>query len=133
MLTGCLVGSHVLRRLRELFTFFSTVYCRFFPNHEHIIFIYFRIFIFFGCTGSLFLHMGFLQLQQAQAALCLWCMGSSLWWLLGTENGLWGEWASIVAALGLSSCGTRVCCSTACGVFLDQGSSLCSLHWWVDS
>ena len=60
-------------------------------------------------------------------------MGFSLWWLLGAENGLWGEWASVVAALGLSSCGTRVCCFMACAVFLDQGSSLCPLHWWVDS
>ena len=33
---------------------------------------------------------------------------------------------SAVAAHGLS-------CSTACGIFLDQGSNPCPLHWHVDS
>ena len=27
----------------------------------------------------------------------------------------------------------RLSCSTACGIFLDQGSHLCLLHWQVDS
>ena len=35
-------------------------------------------------------------------------------------------WASKLAALGLG-------CSVACGIFLDQGSNLCPLHWQVDS
>ena len=33
-----------------------------------------------------------------------------------------GSWASVVVARGLS-------CSTACGIFLDQGSNPCPLHW----
>ena len=36
------------------------------------------------------------------------------------------ETGSIAAAHGLS-------CSSACGIFLDQGSNLCLLHGWVDS
>ena len=32
----------------------------------------------------------------------------------------------MVVALGLS-------CFAACGIFLDQGSNLCPLHWQVDS
>ena len=27
----------------------------------------------------------------------------------------------------------RLSCSTACGIFLDQGSNLCPLHWQADS
>ena len=37
-----------------------------------------------------------------------------------------GFWASLVAGHGFS-------CSAACGIFLDQGSNLCPLHWQVDS
>ena len=51
-------------------------------------------------------------------------MGFSLWWLLL----LWsiGTWASVVVAHGPS-------CSATCGIFLDQGSNLCPLHWQADS
>ena len=61
-----------------------------------------------------------------------------------------GVWASVVAVRGLSSCGSVVvarglqsagsvvvapglCCSVACGVFPDQGSNPCPLHWQADS
>ena len=37
-----------------------------------------------------------------------------------------GTLASVVVAHGLS-------CSTACGIFLDQGSNPCTLRWQVDS
>ena len=37
-----------------------------------------------------------------------------------------GAQASVVVMLGLS-------CPVACGIFLDQGLNLCSLHWQVDS
>ena len=37
-----------------------------------------------------------------------------------------GAWASVVVACGLS-------CSTACGIFQDQGLNLCPLHWQMDS
>ena len=47
--------------------------------------------------------------------------------------------ASVVVARGLSSCGTQALehrlssCPAACGIFPDQGSNLCSLHWQADS
>ena len=56
-----------------------------------------------------------------------------------------GPHASVVAVLGLgsrgswalehglSSCGHRLSCSEARGIFLDQESNLCLLHWKVDS
>ena len=34
---------------------------------------------------------------------------------------------------GLSSYGTGLSCSSACGIFLDQGSNPCPLHWQADS
>ena len=55
---------------------------------------------------------------------CAWashCGGFSCCraWALGAQ-------ASVVVAHGLS-------CSAACGIFPDQGSSLCPLHWQADS
>ena len=44
-----------------------------------------------------------------------------------------GTWASVVAAHGLSSYDTWLRCSTACGIFLHQGSNSYPLHWQVDS
>ena len=40
---------------------------------------------------------------------------------------------SVVAAGGLSSCGSRLSCHATSGIFLDQGSNPCLLYWWVDS
>ena len=45
---------------------------------------------------------------------------------------------SVVAVPGLQSLGSVVVedslsCSMACGIFPDQGSNLCLLHWRVDS
>ena len=45
---------------------------------------------------------------------------------------------SVVVTHGLQSAGSvvvvhRLCCSAACGIFPDQGSNLCPLHWQADS
>ena len=45
---------------------------------------------------------------------------------LVAEHGALGARASVVVAHGLS-------CSVACGIFPDQGSNTCSLHWQADS
>ena len=47
----------------------------------------------------------------------------------------WSDWAQAWALeLRLSSCHLRgLSCPAACGIFLDQGSNLCLLHWQVDS
>ena len=37
--------------------------------------------------------------------------------------------ARAVVHTGFSSCGAWLSCSRACGIFLDQGSNLCLLHW----
>ena len=117
------------------------------------LFFFFKLFayFYFGSTGSLLLHVGFCWLQRAGASLQLWCAGFSFQWL---SCGTWalGTWASVVVALGLSSCGSRgprmcrlwqLCqvgsvvvyglrCPAACRIFLDQGSNLCPLHWQAD-
>ena len=64
----------------------------------------------------------------------LQCVGFSLQWLLLL-------WSTGSRCTGFSSCGTwasvvvarRPSCSAACGIFLDQGSNLCPLHWQADS
>ena len=62
------------------------------------------------------------------SALASHCSGSSC-----CRSQALGARASVIAARGLSSCGSWVCQSKACGVLLDQGSSLCPLPWQVDS
>ena len=45
---------------------------------------------------------------------------------LVTEHALYHTWTSVVVIHGPS-------CSAACGIFLDQGSNPCLLHWQEDS
>ena len=44
-----------------------------------------------------------------------------------------GAWSLVVAARGLSSCGDGLSCSMTCGIFLDQESNQCPLHWQAES
>ena len=118
-----------------------------------VFFFFTNLFIYlfiFGCVGSLLLCMGFLQLRRATATLhCLerasHCGSFSCCraWALSTRasvvvaHGLQSA-GSVVVACGLQSAGSVVVvhglsCSVACGIFLDQGSNPCPLHWQVDS
>ena len=58
------------------------------------------------------------------------CSGCGTWaqWLrhVGSVAAVPGLWSTVVVAHGLS-------CSTAGGIFLDQGSDSCLLHWHADS
>ena len=63
----------------------------------------------------------------------LWHAGFSLWWLLllwSTDSRHTGCSSCGLQALEhrVSSCGARVSCSAACGIFADQGSNPCPLH-----
>ena len=118
----------------------------------------FLFFFFFGCTGSSFLHTGFLKLQWTGSALCCGgqashCGGFSCCQAqaLGTQAlvcaaqsliscGLWaleyvGSRSCSLQAREhrLSSCGTLAWLPTACATFWDQGSNPCPLHWQADS
>ena len=53
------------------------------------------------------------------------------------DHGLKGAWASVVMVPGLPSTGSiamahELSCSTACGIFLDQGLNPCLLHGQVN-
>ena len=76
-------------------------------------------------------HAGFsscgTQAQQLQRAGSRACRLQQLW-----------HFGSAVVARGLQSTGSVVVghglsCSAACGIFPDQGSNPCPLHWQVDS
>ena len=55
-----------------------------------------------------------------------WCAGLSLSWPLLLRSTGSRRAGSVVVAHGLS-------CSAACGIFPDQGSNPCPLHWQADS
>ena len=68
-----------------------------------------------------------------RSSLC--CTGFSLQWFLLLQS-------TGSRHVGFSSCSTqagsvvvvhKLSCSTACGIFLDQGLNLCLLFWQVDS
>ena len=111
-----------------------------------LIFKQFYLFIYFifDCAGSLLPHVGSLKLWQiVEAALS--CVSRFLIVEAAlVEHEPQGTRASVVAAHGLSSCGSwalerrfrsvahRLSCPTARGIF-NQGSDSCLLHWQTDS
>ena len=91
--------------------------------------------------------MGGLSLVAASRGYSLLqCAGFSLWWLpllqsTGSRHAGFsscGTVGSVVVAHGLWSAGSvvvvhRLSCSAVRGIFPDQGSNLCPLHWQADS
>ena len=75
----------------------------------------------FGCTESLLLCAGSLQLWRAGATLQLWCTGFSLQWLLLLQS-------MSSRCKGFSSCGAQASLLRACRIFPDQGSNWCPIH-----
>ena len=72
------------------------------------------------------MRVGFSLVAVSGGCSSLWCAGFSLRCLLLLGPRALGAWASVVVAHRLS-------CSTACGIFPDQGSNPCLLHWQADS
>ena len=106
------------------------VFC-FFIN----LFIYLFIFV---CVGSSLLCVGFLQLFRAGATLHCGARASHCGGFSCFRARDLGARASVVLARGLWSAGSVVVvhglsCSAACGIFPDQGSNSCPLHWQMDS
>ena len=94
--------------------------------------------LIFGCAGSSLLHR--LLCSCGERGLLFIALHELLTEVapFGVEHRLQGPWASAVAAPGLESTGSAVethglSCSSACGIFMDQGSNLCLLHWQADS
>ena len=84
------------------------------------------IYLFFGCVGSSFLCEGFLQLWQAGATLHCGARASHYRGLSSLRSTGCRRAGSVAVAHGPS-------CSAACGIFPDQGSNPCPLHWQADS
>ena len=104
----------------------------------------FFFFFFWLCCIFIAVHAGYSSWQ---------CTGFSLQWLLLLQStgsrhtgfSSCGAWAqqlqhegSVVMARSLQSSGSVVVahglsCSAACGIFLDQRSNQCPLHWQADS
>ena len=93
------------------------------------------IYVFiFGCVGSSLLRVGFLWLWHVVdsslhcGARASHCSGFSC----GGAQAL-GMWASVAAACAGSVVVVHgISCSTACGIFPDQGLNLCPLHWQAE-
>ena len=78
------------------------------------------------------------------AVLCLhFCVRAFSSWASGGHSSLWCAGLSLSRPLLLQSTGSRRAgsvvvahgpsCSAACGIFPDQGSNPCPLHWQADS
>ena len=72
------------------------------------------------CCTPVFLAVGCRGYSSLQGT------GFSLWWLLLLQSTGSKRLGSVVETHGLS-------CSSACGIFRNQGSNPCPLHWQVDS
>ena len=115
--------------------FYFYFFFKAFPVHFlKILFIYF----IFGCVGSSLLRAGFLQLWRAGTTLCcgVWASYRGGFSFRGARAP--GVQAPVVVVRGLQSAGSVVVphglsCSVACGIFPDQGSKPCPLHWQADS
>ena len=87
----------------------------------------FKIYVFIGCGRSSLLHIGLPLVVVSESYSLLWCTGFSFPWILSCEAEALGAWASVVAVHGLRR--HRLSHATACGIFPDQVSNLCPLHW----
>ena len=79
----------------------------------------------FGCAGSSLLHEAFSSCDECGPLSTAGCR-------------LLISVASLVRSMALRCMGSVVVahtlsCLVACGIFPDQGSNLCPLHWQADS
>ena len=84
-------------------------------------FFFFNLFYFFGRVLVFFAAHRLSLVVASGGYSLLRCAGFSLRWLLLLQST-----GSVVVAHRLS-------CFAACGIFPDQGSNLCPLHWQADS
>ena len=91
------------------------------------LFIFKFIYLFiFDCVGSSFSMRGLLLVVASRGHSSSWCAGLSLLRPL-----LWQSTSSRCAGSAAVTHGPS--CPTACGIFPDQGSNPCPLHWQADS
>ena len=116
------------------------------PHRAFIHWFYFYLFIYLWLRWVFVAAHRLSLVAASRGYSSLQCMGFSLWWLFLL-------WSTGSRSMGFSSCGTWVSscgsrasqsagsvvvvhglsCSVACGIFPDQGSKPCPLHWQADS
>ena len=89
-----------------------------------LLFIY--LFIYFWLCWVFVSVRGFSLVAASGDHSSLRCAGLSLSWPLLLQSTGSRHAGSVIVANGPS-------CSAACGIFPDQGSNLCPLHWQADS
>ena len=82
--------------------------------------------IIFGCAGSLLLHVGLSLVAASRAHSVAVRRLLTAVSFLAAEHGALGTQPSVDVVHELSW-------PMACGIFLNQGSNPCPLHWHVDS
>ena len=102
-----------------------------------LLLLFLKLFIYFWLHWVFVAVHGLSLVAASGGYSSLWCAGLLRWLLLLLSTGS--------RCMGFSSCGSRaleqgsvvvahgLSCSAACGIFLDQGSNPCPLHWQVDS
>ena len=94
-------------------------------------FVLFKKLLSFDCARSSLLPG--LSSSSGERGLLCWGSGLLTWWLLLLQSTGSRHAGSLAAAL-CSAVGVHgLSCPVACGIFLDQGSNLCPLHWQADS
>ena len=93
-----------------------------------------KIYSFWGgwVLHRVFIAVLWLSLVSVSRGYCsLRGAGFSLWWLVSLESpGLWDTQASVCSHQAQSLAGLHLpSCSEACGIFPDQESNSCPLHW----
>ena len=119
------VSHHPQNTLRNRHTAYFFIYISFLFIYLFLNFIYLFIFIY-GCVGSSFLCEGFSLVAASGDHSSSLCVGLSLSWPVLLRSTGSRRAGSIIVAHGPS-------CSAACGIFPDQGSNPCPLHWQADS
>ena len=90
------------------------------------------IYLIFGCTGSLLLCLGFLQLQRAGPTLQLWHVGCYCSGISCFRAQALGTQVSVVPAHSLSSCGTQTPFLHSVWNLPRPGIKLMPLNWQMD-
>ena len=96
------------------------------PFKVHILFFFLFIYFYFWLCWVFVSVQGLSLVVASGGHSSSHCVGLSLSWPLPLQSTGSRHTGSVVVAHGPS-------CSMACGIFPDQGSNPCPLHWQADS
>ena len=104
------------------------------PSGSYCYFLIFYSFIYHWLCWVLVVAHSLISLRHAAAVLQLRCGGFSLQWLpLLGSTGSWAHRLQEMQHAGSAAVAHRLSGSMACGIFPNQGSNPCPLHWQADS